>query len=150
MKTDIENLREKGLKNINKVIEIIISSDLLFFLKKLELVKFRIKSEESLLNKSNKLKIDVDKVYDLIGFRFVVKSIEDCYNLLHIIENTQLKIIEIRDYIKNPKDLDEYRALHVHIQYENLPCEIQIMDLDMHKLDEKTHDDYKLGLLEKK
>lgn len=144
----MDELRKAALNKVAEILSIVFSDEDFDFSNHLELVKFRIKSKESIKCKCETLKIPYDKVYDLIGIRFVLKNCEMCYALLQIIRNNKnIKIKEIRDYIKNPKDLDEYKALHIHIEFDGFLGEIQLMDINMHKLDEKTHDDYKKGLL---
>ncbi len=145
---DIDELRKEALKKVTEIISMVFSDDNFDFSNNLELVKFRIKSKESIYCKCKTLNVTYDKVYDLIGIRFVLKDSHLCYELLDCLKkNKNIKIKEVRDYIKNPRDLDEYKALHVHIEFEDFLGEIQIMNIDMHKLDEKTHDDYKKGLL---
>lgn len=145
---DIYTLRKLSLAKAIEIISLISSDNTFDFSEQLELVKFRVKSEESIVTKCQKLNIEYNQVYDLIGIRFVLKDVKQCYLLLERMKrHPKFKIKEVRDYIKSPKDLDEYKALHVHVDYDGFLGEIQIMDIAMHKLDEKTHDDYKLGLL---
>lgn len=146
---DISALRKESLKKCVNIIESIINQENGYNIQNnLEMVKFRIKSEESIKAKMRKQNINIDKVYDLIGIRFIFKTTDQCYDFLERIKtNKDFKINEIRDYIKSPKDLDEYKAIHVLIGYGKYLCEIQIMNIDMNKLDENTHDDYKKGLL---
>ena len=146
---DIFKIREAALQKCVCIIQYIINEKSDFdMVNNLEMVKFRIKSEESIKKKMRQKNLTVDKVYDLIGIRFILKTEEQCYEFLEKIKNnTNFRINEIRDYIKNPKDLDQYKAIHVLINFDNHLCEIQIMNIDMNKLDEKTHEDYKKGLL---
>ena len=146
---NISELRKGALQKCISIIECIIDGTNVFDINNnLEMIKFRIKSEESIKEKMKKQNLNLDKVYDLIGIRFIFKKENQCYDFLERLKvNTNFDINEIRDYIKRPKDLDEYKAIHVLIKYDNFLCEIQIMDIDMNKLDEKTHDDYKKGLL---
>ncbi len=108
------------------------------------LCKFRIKDINSYLDRMKRLKCEIDKVDDLIGFCIVVKTNNECYKLLEKIESIkEFKINKIRDYIKKPCGINKYEAIHIKFEWNNCFCEIQIKTKKMYYNAESTYYLYK-------
>lgn len=88
----------------------------------IESIKTRLKSPESLLRKLRKKDLPVtiesveDNIYDVAGIRVICSFIEDIYNLAEcLLRQDDIKLIEIKDYIKEPKK-SGYRSLHLIVE----------------------------------
>lgn len=88
----------------------------------IETVKSRIKSIESitdkLLRKDLALTVDnIEKyIYDVAGIRVICAFPEDIYAISNaLLRQDDVRLIEIKDYIKNPKP-NGYRSLHLIIE----------------------------------
>lgn len=75
----------------------------------------------------------LDKIYDLIAVRALVKTIPDCYALLGRL-HTMVEPYKNRfkDYISTPKP-NGYQSLHTTVIFEGFPVEIQIRTEEMHQ-----------------
>ena len=75
----------------------------------------------------------LDKIYDLVAVRAIVKTVAECYALLGKLhgEVTPLQN-RFKDYIAIPKS-NGYQSLHTTVMFEGVPVEIQIRTEDMHK-----------------
>ncbi len=80
------------------------------------------------------MNMDIDKIYDLVALRIVVKNIEDCYAALGVIHNLWPPLPnKITDYIALPKP-NGYRSLHTKVFcLDNKITEIQIRTKEMHE-----------------
>ena len=120
----------------------------------IEKVDSRLKSKKSILNKLKKKNIAltykalVDNVDDIAGVRIVCPLKDDIFLIKQIIENMpNLKIIQEKDYIYNPKK-SVYSAYHlivetpVTINSETviIKVEIQIRTIAMDFWSEMEHD----------
>lgn len=113
-------------------------------------IKYRIKSESSILGKmaSKKVGSNIEDVYDLIGLRYIFKELKDCEALRKsIMNNEYFKIVEIKDYLNGHPEDPDYKAIHFRAKFEGYPCEIELLDLEMEEHVAKTHEAYKNGLL---
>jgi len=112
----IEELKKNGMKNF--------------------LINSRIKHLYSLFKKLRKPEInkDIDLVYDLIAFRIIVDTVEECYKVLGIIHNMWKPLPgRIKDYIAVSKP-NGYQSLHTTVFAENGKItEIQIRTKEMHE-----------------
>lgn len=79
----------------------------------------RMKSYESTCKKLKKKGLEktfsnaLEKVNDLIGVRAICSYVDDIYRIEEILaEQTDVKIVKVKDYIKNPKS-SGYRSLHI-------------------------------------
>lgn len=75
----------------------------------------------------------MDKIYDLIAVRALVKSVADCYALLGRIHSIVVPLENrFKDYISTPKP-NGYQSLHTTVEFEGFPVEIQIRTEEMHQ-----------------
>ncbi|HIH16990.1 MAG TPA: hypothetical protein HA252_06310 [Candidatus Diapherotrites archaeon] len=114
-------------------------------------IDFRVKSLGSIHFKMLIKARPPEKIYDLLGIRFIVDSAEDCYrlaNLLHM--EFDFVASEFDDYIAKPKN--NYRSLHTVLKWdEETAFEVQIRTQKMHEDAERgsvSHWQYKIGLLQ--
>ena len=92
----------------------------------------RVKMPYSLWRKLQKHNNEMASIFDVLGFRIIVKNIPDCYRVLGCV-HTIYKAIPARfkDYISTPKD-SGYRSLQTSVMSsKGLPLEIQIRTEDM-------------------
>lgn len=85
----------------------------------IEHIKTRIKEPKSILDKLERKGLDmtvdnmVNKIHDIAGMRIVFSFVKDIYKLLdHLRHREDITIIEIKDYIAEPKP-NGYQSLHV-------------------------------------
>lgn len=98
----------------------------------------RVKSIYSLHKKLKKTNGDIDRVYDLMALRIIVKTNDDCYRVLGILHSIYRPMIErIKDYVSMPKP-NGYRSLHTTvITPAKLIAEFQIRTEEMHEFAER-------------
>ena len=98
----------------------------------------REKTPFSIWRKVQKKRISLEQISDIIGFRIILKSIEDCYKALGIFHNEWNCIPgKFKDYISSPK-INKYQSLHTSIIGPNRrPIEIQLRTLQMHEYAER-------------
>ncbi|MBI3046320.1 MAG: bifunctional (p)ppGpp synthetase/guanosine-3',5'-bis(diphosphate) 3'-pyrophosphohydrolase [Candidatus Harrisonbacteria bacterium] len=96
-------------------------------------VDSRAKRYSSLYKKLLRYDMDIDKIYDLVAVRIVVKTIADCYAALGAIHNLWPPLPNrIKDYIALPKP-NGYRSIHTTVFCaDNKITEIQIRTQEMH------------------
>lgn len=121
-------------------------------------IKTRIKTFESIVGKLKRKKKsiskeNIEKLTDIVGARIIVDFVENIYEIVSKIKNNNnIKIIEEKDYIKNPK-VSGYRGYHLIISMpisisgntKDIYCEIQVRTTAMdfwatneHKLNYKS------------
>lgn len=88
----------------------------------IETIKTRLKSMESIMDKLYRkmLPFEVSAVEecltDVAGIRVICPFIEDIYRLADcLLQQDDVRLIRIKDYIKNPKD-NGYRSLHLIVE----------------------------------
>jgi len=98
----------------------------------------REKTPFSIWRKVQKKRISLEQISDIIGFRIILGSVEDCYKALGIFHNRWNCIPgKFKDYISSPK-INKYKSLHTSIIGPNRrPIEIQIRTLQMHEYAER-------------
>ncbi len=101
----------------------------------------------SIYLKIERLGVDISEIHDLIAFRILVDTVEDCYRALgHIHMLWRPKDGRIKDYIAQPKQ-NGYQSLHTTVFcLDNRLAEIQIRTHEMHRTAElgvATHWYYK-------
>lgn len=96
-------------------------------------VDFRAKRYASLYKKLLRYDMDLDKIHDLVAFRLIVNTVEDCYTALGVIHKLWPPIPgRIKDYIAMPKS-NWYRSLHTTVLCEDQKIvEFQIRTKEMH------------------
>ena len=84
-----------------------------------EHIKCRIKSYDSIIDKLERKKLAktnenvVNYINDVVGVRVVCSFIPDVFEIVKIIENSKnIKILDKKDYINNPKD-SGYSSFHL-------------------------------------
>jgi GTP pyrophosphokinase len=107
----------------------------------------RMKSPYSIWSKMNIRNISFEQLSDIMAFRIIVSSIQQCYQTLGCIHRNYLVIPgRFRDYISTPKN-NSYQSLHTCVIGPiNKRIEIQIRTKDMHDVAEygiAAHWDYK-------
>ncbi len=101
----------------------------------------------SIYQKIERLGVDISEIHDLIAFRILVETVDDCYRALgHIHMLWRPKDGRIKDYIAQPKP-NGYQSLHTTVFcLDNRLAEIQIRTHEMHRTAElgvATHWYYK-------
>ena len=98
----------------------------------------REKTPFSIWRKVQKKRISLEQITDIIGFRVILKSTEDCYKALGVFHK-QWNCIpgRFKDYISSPK-INKYQSLHTAVIGPNKrPIEIQIRTSAMHDFAER-------------
>ena len=111
----------------------------------IESIKSRLKSVESLLKKLNKKELPVtveaieENIWDVAGIRVICSFQDEIYLLADcLLQQDDVKLIEIKDYIKNPKP-NGYRSLHLIVEIpiflqnekRNMKVEVQLRTIAM-------------------
>jgi len=98
----------------------------------------REKTPFSIWRKVQKKRISLEQISDIIGFRIILDSVEDCYKALGIFHKEWNCIPgKFKDYISSPK-INKYQSLHTSIIGPNRrPIEIQLRTLQMHEYAER-------------
>ena len=98
----------------------------------------RVKSIYSLHKKLAKYNQDIDRIYDLIALRFIVKDVTTCYLVLGIIHSLFRPMTgRVKDYIAMPKS-NGYQSLHTTvITPDKQVIEFQIRTEEMHDYAER-------------
>jgi len=104
----------------------------------------------SVWNKMRQKGLDLGSVFDVLGFRILVKDVRDCYAALGVVHGLWEPILnEFDDYIVKPK-ANGYQSLHsAVIGPEGINIEVQIRTFAMHRhadLGVAAHWQYKEGL----
>ncbi|OWR27784.1 GTP pyrophosphokinase [Saccharibacillus sp. O23] len=109
----------------------------------IEHIKTRIKEPSSILDKLSRLGLEArldetaEHIHDIAGMRIVFPFVTDIYLLLERIgRHSELRILQIKDYIMNPKP-NGYRSLHVLLsvpsELDGRPCRVRV-ELQMRTL----------------
>ena len=96
-------------------------------------VSGREKHPYSIWKKMQERHISFEQLTDVMAFRVITETTEDCYRALGIIHQT-FKMVpgRFKDYISTPK-LNGYRSIHTTvIHQDNARIEVQIRSRDMH------------------
>jgi len=93
--------------------------------------------------------VTFEQITDIMAFRVLTETPEDCYRALGVLHRTwQMIPGRFKDYISTPK-ANGYRSLHTSLIYENsMRMEVQIRTRDMHRTNEfglAAHWAYKQG-----
>jgi len=98
----------------------------------------REKTPFSIWRKIQNKKVSLEQLTDIIGFRVIVKTIEDCYKTLGFFHSKFSTIPgKFKDYISTPK-INKYKSIHTSvIGPRKNRIEIQIRTLEMHEFAER-------------
>ena len=98
----------------------------------------REKKPFSIWRKIQNKKISLEHLTDIIGFRVIVNSVEDCYKTLGILHSIYSAIpFKFKDYISTPK-INKYQSIHTAIiGPKKQRIEIQIRTHQMHDFAER-------------
>ena len=129
----IKNNREDTFKSI--------SGELIELLKKNGIdatITGREKTPFSIWRKIQNKKISLEQLTDIIGFRIIVKNINDCYKTLGVFHSKFSTIPgKFKDYISTPK-INKYKSIHTSvIGPKKNRIEIQIRNFEMHEFAER-------------
>jgi len=122
--------REKYLKGITSIIEKALKKA---GIEPLE-IHSRAKRYFSLYRKLQRYNMDLNKIYDLVALRIIVKDIDDCYGTMGVIHKLWRPLPgRIKDYIALPKP-NGYRSLHTTVFCpDGKITEFQIKTSEMHQ-----------------
>jgi GTP pyrophosphokinase len=112
-------------------------------------VSGREKHPFSIWKKMAERHVSFELITDIMAFRVLTDSVEDCYKALGTLHTTwQMIPGRFKDYISTPK-ANGYRSLHTSLIYENsMRMEVQIRTREMHRTNEyglAAHWAYKQG-----
>jgi RelA/SpoT family (p)ppGpp synthetase len=98
----------------------------------------REKTPFSIWRKIQNKKVSLEQLTDIIGFRIIVKNIENCYKTLGVFHSKFSTIPgKFKDYISTPK-INKYKSIHTSvIGPQKNRIEIQIRTFDMHEFAER-------------
>lgn len=89
----------------------------------IEHIRYRVKKPQSIKEKLQRIGFEPTienarkHIFDIAGIRIICAFTADIYNVLDLLSRqSDFKIVEIKDYIENPKE-NGYKSLHVHIEY---------------------------------
>ncbi len=96
-------------------------------------LEHRLKSFYSIYNKMVNNGKKFEEIYDLIGFRIITNTVDECYKIfVRLKEDFNLMENRIKDYIKNPKK-NGYRSIHITVDSQEYGFfEVQIRTEKMH------------------
>lgn len=78
-------------------------------------IDYRIKYLYSLYTKLLSKNMNIDEIYDISALRVIVKTVDECYQVLGVIHNLWRPIPgRLKDYIANPKP-NGYQSIHTSI-----------------------------------
>jgi len=97
----------------------------------------REKHPYSIWHKMAERHVSFEQVTDIMAFRVLTESEEDCYRALGVLHTTwQFLPGKFKDYISTPKS-NGYHSLHTSLMYENsMRVEVQVRTREMHRVNE--------------
>ena len=132
IKHRLDKIKDNNLINYNSVLtefENILAKNNL-----ISKIFSREKTPFSIWKKIQKKRTSLEQITDIIGFRIILDSVEDCYKTLGVLHK-QWNCIpgRFKDYISSPK-INNYKSLHTAIIGPNKrPIEIQLRTQQMHE-----------------
>ena len=131
--TLIKNKREDTFNQISQELQNLLSSSNI----KAEITG-REKTPFSIWRKMQSRRISLEQLTDIIGFRVIVTSIDDCYKTLGIFHSKYSAIPgKFKDYISTPK-INQYKSIHTSlIGPLKRRIEVQIRTRPMHDFAER-------------
>ncbi len=100
-------------------------------------VRARLKSPWSIFKKIEQKSIALEQLSDMIGFRIIVGTLDECYRTLGVVHSTWKMVPgRFKDYISVPK-YNDYRSIHTTIVGPGRNrAELQIRTQEMHNVAE--------------
>ncbi len=143
----LEFLREKGGEIVPRIIEEMEKTLADNGIK--AMITGREKTPYSVWNKMQHNEVGFEQLSDIMAFRVVVDTVEDCYRALGVAHSAYPVVPgRFKDHISTPKP-NGYRSLHTGVfGPERQRIELQIRTADMHEVDEHgvaAHWNYKQG-----
>ncbi len=138
---DLIQERLKFIKNNRDDNFKIISAELINLLKENGVtakIAGREKTPFSIWRKMQSKKISLEQLTDIVGFRILLNSVEDCYKTLGILHSKYSAVPgKFKDYISTPK-INKYKSIHTALigPYKQR-IEIQIRTYEMHEFAER-------------
>jgi len=132
IKDRLDQIKDTNLINYNSVLKdfenILIENKINFKIYSREKTPF------SIWRKIQKKRTSLEQITDIIGFRIILDSVEDCYKVLGLFHSKWNCIPgKFKDYISSPK-INNYKSLHTAvIGPTKRPIEIQIRTNQMHE-----------------
>ena len=136
IKDRLDKIKENNLTNFNNIsnefIKILVNKGVE------PKIYGREKTPFSIWRKIQKRRTSLEQITDIIGFRIILKNIDDCYKALGILHNKWNCIPgKFKDYISSPK-INKYQSIHTAIIGPNKrPIEIQLRTMQMHEFAER-------------
>ena len=98
----------------------------------------REKTPFSIWRKMQNKKISLEQLTDIVGFRILLNSVEDCYKTLGVLHSKYSAIPgKFKDYISTPK-INKYKSIHTAlIGPFKQRIEVQIRTYEMHEFAER-------------
>ncbi|MDE3115033.1 MAG: bifunctional (p)ppGpp synthetase/guanosine-3',5'-bis(diphosphate) 3'-pyrophosphohydrolase [Pseudomonadota bacterium] len=98
----------------------------------------RAKRPWSIWRKLKDKQLNFEQLSDILGFRVIVSTTEDCYRALGVLhQNWRMIPDRFKDFISNPKT-NGYRSIHTTVMGpENQRVEVQIRTQEMHDIAER-------------
>ena len=112
----------------------------------------REKHPYSIWKKMAERHVSFEQITDIMAFRLLTNSVEDCYRAIGILHTTwQMIPGRFKDYISTSKS-NGYKSLHTALIYQNsMRMEVQIRTWEMHRTNEfglAAHWAYKQGVVQ--
>ncbi len=129
----IKNKREDIVKQVSDELDQLLKSN------KIEAeITGREKTPFSIWRKMQNKRISLEQLTDIVGFRVIVKNINDCYITLGLFHNKYSAIPgKFKDYISTPK-INQYKSIHTSVIGPiKKRIEIQIRTKSMHEFAER-------------
>ncbi|MAV57053.1 MAG: RelA/SpoT family protein [Pelagibacteraceae bacterium TMED247] len=129
----IKNKREDIVKQVSDELKVLLKSNSI----EAE-ISGREKTPFSIWRKMQSKRISLEQLTDIVGFRVIVKNINDCYITLGLFHSKYSAIPgKFKDYISTPK-INQYKSIHTSvIGPMKKRIEIQIRTRPMHEFAER-------------
>ena len=129
----IKNNRENNFKNIaSEIINLLNSKGIN------AKIAGREKTPFSIWRKMQNKKISLEQLTDIIGFRIILDTVDECYNTLGVLHSEYSAIPgKFKDYISTPK-INNYKSIHTSIIGPfKQRIEVQLRTHEMHEFAER-------------
>ena len=136
----MEQLYEAGIKEIRTKLEILDSEfKVKYDHNPIHHIESRLKKPESIIKKAIDKDVTLTEkeimrhIHDIAGIRVICNYIDDVYVVAQLLINQDdIKLIKIKDYIQNPKD-NGYRSLHLVLEVPIFLAEgVQPIHVEVH------------------